>query len=296
MLIQCPSCDANGTDDLSVCTSCGFVATQIEGFEAWAPELASGSYGEFFDPEKFKQLATFENANFWFQARNKLILWALKNYFGSPTRFAEIGCGTGFVLDAVKKALPDSEVVGTELFVKGLKFAEQRCGQVKLVQLDARKIPFRQYFDVIGIFDVLEHIEEDTVVLAQIAKALLPGGGLLITVPQHKWLWSPVDEAACHVRRYSDSELQSKVVAAGFEIVHNTSFVSFLLPAMLCARLGPRRHLVDSVTELGLNKYLNWMFGCVMAAECLLIRCGVDFAVGGSRLLVARKIVDDPFQ
>ncbi len=296
MLIQCPTCDASGVDDLFVCTSCGFGVEKIEGFEAWAPELAMTSSGDFFDPEKFSQLFTIENTNFWFQARNKLILWALKNYFGSPSRFAEIGCGTGFVLSAVKKALPDSEVVGTELFVKGLKFAEQRCGQVKLVQLDARKIPYRKYFDVIGIFDVLEHIEEDEVVLAQIAKALLPGGGLLITVPQHRWLWSTSDEVASHVRRYSFSELQSKVVAAGFEVLLSTSFVSFLLPIMVVARLGTRSKSADSLGELGLNKYLNWMFGNVMAAEIWLIRRGLNFPIGGSRLLVARKLADDSFQ
>lgn len=288
-MIQCPTCDAVGADDMRRCVSCGFSVEQIEGFDAWAPKLSRASSSEFFDPEKFKELAELEHSNFWFQARNELILWALKNYFSEIRSFAEIGCGTGFVLSAVEKALPDAEMIGTELFIKGLKLAEQRCSRAKLIQIDARRIPFRSYFDVIGIFDVLEHIEDDTTVLAQIGRALVPGG-VLITVPQHQWLWSPVDEAACHVRRYSASELERKVVTAGFEILRSTSFVSLLLPAMLAARLGSRKSAADAAAELRLNRHLNSMLRHIMAAEYGFIRRGVNFALGGSRLLVARKI------
>ena len=177
MIIQCPTCDAFGVHNVSGCLSCGFSVEQIEGFEAWAPELARANSGEFFDPEKFKELVELEHSNFWFQARNELILWAIKNYFSEISRFAEIGCGTGFVLNAIEVAFPDAEVIGSELFIKGLKIAADRCKRAKLVQLDARRIPYRGYFDVVGIFDVLEHIEDDEDVLAQIGKALVPGGG-----------------------------------------------------------------------------------------------------------------------
>jgi SAM-dependent methyltransferase len=289
MMIECPSCGAVSGNWVHGCALCEFNVEQLDGFEAWAPELAQASSGEFFDPEKFKELISLENSNFWFQARNELILWALNNYFGSPPRYAEIGCGTGFVLSAVEKALPHAELYGTELFIKGLEFAAQRCARAKLVQLDARRIPFREYFDVIGIFDVLEHVEDDEAVLTQIRKALVPGGGLLITVPQHQWLWSPVDVAARHVRRYSAAELQNKVIAAGFEILRSTSFVSVLLLAMWAARLGSRKPAADAAAELRLNKYLNSAFRHILAVECGLIRRGVNFALGGSRLLVARR-------
>ena len=78
---------------------------------------------------------------------------------------------------AIELAFPETEIVGTELFVEGLKFAAQRCKRAKLVQLDARAIPYRNQFDVVGIFDVLEHIEDDEAVLNQIEKSLVYGGG-----------------------------------------------------------------------------------------------------------------------
>lgn len=98
-----------------------------------------------------------------------------------------------------------------------------------------------------------------------------------------------MDEAACHVRRYSATELESKVRAAGFEILRSTSFVSFLLPAMLAARLVSRKPAADAAAELRINKQFNWLFRQIMAVEFNLIRRGVNFALGGSRLFIARK-------
>ncbi len=289
MLIKCPACSVETDEFLKSCPACGFSVASIDGFDAWAPELARSGSGDFFDPEKFKDLAALEDANFWFQARNELLLWALQHYFGKPERYAEIGCGTGYVLRAVEQALPDAAIVGTELFVEGLKYAAQRCKRAKLVQLDARKIPWRNSFDVVGVFDVLEHIEDDKGVLEQIYESLVSEGGLLITVPQHQWLWSSVDEAACHVRRYSASELENKVKAAGFEILRSSSFVSLLLPMMVAARLVQRKPASDAAAELRINKQLNWLFRKIMSVEFSLIWHGVNFPLGGSRLLIARK-------
>jgi ubiquinone/menaquinone biosynthesis C-methylase UbiE/endogenous inhibitor of DNA gyrase (YacG/DUF329 family) len=177
MAIKCPVCSTETDNWRKACPVCGFRAHEIDGFDAWAPELARSGSGDFFDPEKFKELAALEDANFWFRARNELILWVLQRFFGKPLHYAEIGCGTGYVLRAVEQAHPDAEIVGTELFVEGLKYASQRCKRAKLVQLDARKLPYRNQFDVVGIFDVLEHIEDDESVLHQIYKSLIYGGG-----------------------------------------------------------------------------------------------------------------------
>lgn len=288
-MIECPACGTAAAELADGCPSCGFAVARIDGFEAWAPELARSGEGEFFQPHKFQELAALEDESFWFQARNELILWALGRHFGAAADIAEIGCGTGYVLGAVERALPEARLLGTELFVNGLKFAARRCRKARLVQVDARRLPFRAQFDVVGIFDVLEHIEEDELVLAQIHKALVPGGGLLVTVPQHRWLWSAVDEAACHVRRYSAAELRDKVEAAGFELLRSTSFVSLLLPAMFAARFAARRKAGGADAELRINRSVNRLFRQVMAAEFALIRRGIDFALGGSRLLIARK-------
>lgn len=245
-----------------------------------------------FKTHYFKELAELEAGNFWFRARNRLILWALDKYSPELKSFLEIGCGTGFVISAISKRFNEARLLGSEYFEEGLVYARQRVAGAEFTQMDARHIPYESELDAIGAFDVLEHIEEDEVVLQQICKALKPGGVVFITVPQHRWLWSAVDEYACHVRRYGANELHQKVCRAGFQIIRSTSFVSTLLPAMYLSRLSQGNKInmsIDDVAGLRINPILNKLFEWMLNFELSLIRVGVALPVGGSRLLVARK-------
>jgi SAM-dependent methyltransferase len=139
------------------------------------------------------------------------------------------------------------------------------------------------------MFDVLEHIEEDDAVLKEVRRMLKPRGGVVITVPQHMFLWGPFDEAGFHKRRYGIHELEQKVRAAGFEVLFKTSFISLLLPLLYISRLRskrqPNRDLKD---DLVLPWGVNGLFRAVLKLEFLLIRLGIRFPMGGSQLLVAR--------
>jgi len=274
----------------AICSQCGWAVENIDGFEAFAPEYAQAGSG--FEASYFKLLADLESGNFWFQSRNDLILWALEKYHSDFRSFMEIGCGTGFVLSGISKKNPKAEIFGSEIFVEGLRFASQRLPDARLMQMDARAIPFVEEFDAIGAFDVLEHIEEDEIVLQQMNAALKSGGLLLVTVPQHPWLWSATDDYSHHCRRYTANELSRKVTAAGFTVLRSTSFVSLLLPAMLASRLLSRNKSVAEIdvrTEMELPRLLNGAFRWILRAEGVLIRNGLNFPLGGSRLIVARK-------
>lgn len=271
------------------CPACGFRPPLIDGLPALAPELALGGAG--FHPEAFADLARLEAANFWFRARNRLIVWALRRYFPDMARFLEIGCGTGYVLSGITDAFPQAHLVGSEVFSAGLSFAARRLPKAELLQMDARSIPYDSEFDVIGAFDVLEHIEEDEAVLVEMHRAIAQHGGIILTVPLHPWLWSRQDEYACHVRRYCVGELSEKVRRAGFRLLFQTTFVSLLLPAMVVSRLANLHALAkaDPLAELKLPGLINRVFLAVMQAEFGLIRAGIRFPVGGSLLLVATK-------
>lgn len=172
---SCPRCQADYVAADWTCPACAYAPSSIDGFAVLAPDFAEGGAG--FRPEAFQNLAAVEAQNFWFRARNRLIVWALKRHFPMMQRYLEIGCGTGFVLAGVAQAYPTATLVGSEVFVVGLPFAASRVKTAELLQMDARKIPYVEEFDVIGAFDVLEHIEEDEVVLAAMLRALRPGGG-----------------------------------------------------------------------------------------------------------------------
>ncbi|ROZ79125.1 trans-aconitate 2-methyltransferase [Ramlibacter sp. WS9] len=291
----CLRCHASFESSASRCPACGHAPSELDGFTAYSPEQAH--HGGGFKAGYFSELAQLEDANFWFRGRNALIQWAIGKYCTDFRSLLEIGCGTAYVLSGVAKAFPQARLLGSEIFVAGLAFAATRLPSATFVQMDARDIPFVSEFDVIGAFDVIEHIEEDKRVLAAMHAALKPGGSILVTVPQHPWLWSAADEYACHVRRYRAAELHQKVRAAGFEIVRSTSFVSALLPAMMVSRLAHRQRAAgryDPQAEFKIRPWLNTALESALACERGMIRAGIDLPVGGSRLLVARKPAHQP--
>jgi SAM-dependent methyltransferase len=220
-----------------------------------------------------------------------LLLWALRRWFGSLGSFLEVGCGTGYVLRGVAEAHPSAEVWGSDLFAEGLDFARQRVGSAGFVQADARSLPFRDAFDVVGAFDVIEHIEDDASAVAGLAAAVRPGGGVVITVPQHPRLWSSFDEASHHVRRYRRRELEARLREAGLDLVHLTSFVTLLLPAMALARLRPRAQESGVADQVRQGPRAERVLGAITSAELLLLKRGLRLPAGGSLLAVARRPV-----
>lgn len=286
----CPRCAATLAADRWHCLVCGWQSEHKLGFATLAPELAAAGGG--FDPESFAVLAALEDRNFWFRARNRLILWALGRWQPGTPRHLEVGCGTGYVLSAVRRVFPQARSTGTEVFVAGLTQAAACLPGVELLQMDARHIPYADEFDSIGAFDVIEHIPEDEHVLTQMGRALRAGGVLLLTVPQHPWLWSAQDQAAHHVRRYTAPELRQKVERAGLQIEFETSFVSLLLPLMLLSRLrqrGRKASALASSDELDPPRWLGAALEAVLGIERRLIVWGVRFPAGGSRMMIARK-------
>ena len=284
----CPDCGAP-LDEHWKCHVCCRDIEILDGYFAFAPALAQSSTG--FKREYFIELAALEEKNFWFRSRNKLIVWALRSYFPDTASFLEIGCGTGYVLAGIKEAFPEIQLYGSEVYTAGLGFAAMRAGNATLFQMDAREIPFKDEFDVIGAFDVLEHIDEDERVLQQLYRAVRPGGGIILTVPQHPFLWSQQDKAACHVRRYRKHELKKKVEAAGLKVKMTASFVSLLFPFMLLSRLCRRvsEEHYDPMIELRLGSVANPVLEGIMSLERVLTQWGVRFPLGGSLLLVAEK-------
>ena len=247
------------------------------------------SEDQFYSPDLFAHLASVEGGHWWFRARNRVLLWVLATKVGHFQNLLEVGCGTGFVLKELRRAYPHAELFGADYFNEGLDFARKRVPTALFRQQDITEMTEAEQFDVIGAFDVIEHIEQDEDVLRNLARALQPGGALLLTVPQHRWLWSTVDEQACHVRRYVRKELLDKVRDVGLQVEYVTSFVSILLPAMWANRLRARSEDFDELSEFRLPVWLNSLLEAAMCLELVLLKSGVRFLAGGSLLVLARK-------
>jgi SAM-dependent methyltransferase len=276
------------------CNACGHVVPQAEGIPHFAVLLSNSQTG--FDADAFARLAPAEAGHFWFEPRNRLLAGLADCFFPDARRYLEIGCGTGFVLARIASARTWQKVVGSEIHSAGLQHARRRLGDhAEFVQMDVRKIPARGAFDLVGAFDVLEHIAEDEAVIREVYSALSEGGGFLVAVPQHPALWSRIDDVSHHVRRYCRGELERKLRHAGFEIAFSSSYAALSLPLMFGSRLLMQNRPVGrnegSNHEFEIDPLLNTSLRWLLNAEVSLTLRGFQWPVGGSRVVVARKPV-----
>jgi 2-polyprenyl-3-methyl-5-hydroxy-6-metoxy-1,4-benzoquinol methylase len=280
----CPACDARYTGPEWRCASCGWAAARRGPIVSVAPAHgAPGFAAEFFDP-----LAEAEDRHFWFAARNALLAWALRRYFPGARTMLDAGCGNGQVARALLRAAPGLRITGSEAFPEALAIASTKAPGVELVQADVRALPWEHEFDVVGAFDVLEHVKEDQEAARRLARAARPGGGVIVTVPQHRWLWSPVDDYSRHERRYTRRGLVALLEGAGLSVIRTTSFVSLPLPALALSRAIQRTRPAEPVRELRISTVANAVGKAVMDVERVLIRGGVPLPAGGSLLAIAR--------
>jgi SAM-dependent methyltransferase len=274
------------------CTVCGFGPKVEMDISYFAPQIMGVTDG--YDPRFFKELSKLESTNFWFLARNKMINYFIKRYTKENSNYFELGCGSGFVLAHIEKQNPKWQITASEYQPEGIPFASTRVSsKVKFAQIDGNQIPYRNEFDVVGAFDVIEHIENDLQVLAEIREALVPGGLLFINVPQHMFLWSRYDELGHHFRRYSRNELHSKIINSGFEVVKSVSFNFLLFPILLLSRFSKKnksKSEIDVMSELKISPLQNSLLSFILKLEFFLIRLRLTPAFGGSRFLVAKKI------
>jgi len=263
----------------------------IDGFKCYSPKLAISNNG--FSVDSFSFLRQVEENNFWFKVRNRILIGLIKKYSGRSgnKKLLEIGCGTGYVLSGLS-ASTDFQLSGSDIHVEGLKYAKERIPSAEFIQMDATEMPFKDEFDAIGAFDVIEHISEDELALQNIHRSLRKNGLLYISVPQYMFMWSFIDELSFHKRRYSKAELKQKVAVAGFKIEYCGSFVFTLFPLMLASRflLQRKKDKTSGNVEFRMNGFLNKALESVLSLDEFLIKRGISLPFGGSLILVARKI------
>jgi SAM-dependent methyltransferase len=298
----CPKCGASSLVEPNArlwpvdwrCSDCRYMLPTSRGFPQLAPLLDDTNEG--FNVDGMELLFSVSEDHFWFGSRNDMIRWLVQRYASSAQRVLEIGCGTGLVLQALRQALPDAAVAGSELHSVGLAFAQRRHGHaIELIQMDARHCHLACCVDLVGAFDVLEHIPQDDSVLKEIARLLKPGGILIATVPQHPWMWSSADDLAQHQRRYRTGELARKAKAAGLQPLYTSSFVTLAFPLMVALRLSERLRPAGkslqaiAEIELDISRTVNVALRSLGRLEHLLRRIGVPLPFGGSQVLVARR-------
>ena len=238
-------------------------------------------------PEAYLKMAQTEASHWWFTGR-RAILHSTLSGLGLPpnSRILEIGSGTGGNLEMLAGF---GKVSGLEMDDTARAISAEKTGG----RFDIRSgrcpshIPFcDEKFDLICLFDVLEHIEEDEETLLALKGLLAKGGRMLITVPAYDFLWSGHDEFLHHKRRYSSAELRQKAVAAGLRVERFTHFNALLFPLACVMRLKDR--LLKSSNSSGAEippAPFNSLFRGLFSSERFLLSRG-DLPVGMSLLAV----------
>ncbi len=201
-------------------------------------------------------------------------------YVAQPARFLEIGCGTGNVSNFLAKK--GYRVTGCEYYKEAID--EAWPGYDK-VQGDAATLPFaNDSFDVVGLFDVLEHFSDETQILMEARRVLNKTGILVITVPARSELWSSTDEISFHKRRYSISDLNLSLTSASFlPLSIEYMFMMLYLPMKLL-----RGKKVEAADHFKISKALNLLMMLYFECERCMSRV-VKLPIGTSIIAVAKK-------
>lgn len=246
-----------------------------------------------YDPRYYEVLARAEPRHFWFAGRLSAIeavVAPLVRDRPDGYRVLEVGCGTGHVLAMLERVCVGGRLVGMDLLPDGLPYARRRAS-CPLVQGSSSAPPFSVQFDLVGLFDVVEHLADDREFLNRSRALLKPGGALVLTVPAHQRLWSVVDERAHHCRRYGEADLRALLTRSGFRVEFLTPFLGVLYPMLRISRaLASRRASRDTIRdELRVVPGLNAALTAVLRWEARrFLARRRRLPVGTSLLAVAR--------
>jgi SAM-dependent methyltransferase len=267
------------------------------------PSRSTASSGH--DPAYFEFILAAENKHFWFRTRNWIIFTLVRQIMADQgdrcRRILEVGCATGNVLRVLEQACPRGTIVGLDLLAEDLEYARRRTS-CDLVRGDAENLPFCARFDLVGLFDVLEHLPEDNRVLLDLHALLRPCGVLVLTVPAHPSLWSYFDEVNQHRRRYAPSDLKDKLTRAGYSIEYLTQFNASIFPMVWVRRwltmwIGRDSNNAASMRNMALSElrilpFVNELFAFLLAQEARLVARRHCLPIGTSLLAVARATIE----
>ena len=215
-------------------------------------------------------IATIDH--FWIQRRFDVLRRLAGSLIPIAGEIAEIGCGHGLLQRQIEETY-GRQVTGFDLNEFALKQSLARLSNIFCYDIHQQDPSLRQRFDLMFLFDVLEHMADEDQFLRAVMFHLAPGGKLVLNVPAGKWAYSAYDEAAGHVRRYSIRSLQDTAGRNRLQIAKSSYWGLPLAPTLLLRRLwllGKRDRDRDKIISEGFSprtKVLNRLLSLVSRCE-----------------------------
>jgi 2-polyprenyl-3-methyl-5-hydroxy-6-metoxy-1,4-benzoquinol methylase len=249
----------------------------------FVPPIPVKHHGEAFDPAAFELLYRMEKDHFWYLARRKFIQYAVQRFVPAlrkarrkPLSAIDMGGGCGGWAAFLANQNPGlfSEVATSDTSLDALRLAGSFVpSTIARYQIDIFQIQAERRWDVVFLLDVLEHLDDDEAALQNVARAMVPGGLILVTMPALQFFHSYNDVLAHHHRRYNKKMMTELAEGAGLRLLDTRYFNFFLSPLVLLSRL--RKPKIDfgnaeQVRELlagthktpkgVFNRALKWVF------------------------------------
>ncbi len=243
------------------------------------------------DASLYETLYRLDQTHWWLRARRKIIFDVLDRTAPGPYVAAlDVGCG-GNILNTLEIGKRAQYVYGLEISDDAIQFAKKTHPELLIIKGRWPGMSPNKVFNLVALFDVLEHIKDDGEALKKAEEVLEPGGTLILTLPALNALWSEHDEYAHHLRRYTKSRIKQLIKDnTSMRIERLTYFNTFLFPLIFGFRmvkylLGIRSSSADFFPiPRWLNNLLEYIFG----SERFFLRL-VSFPIGVSILCIARK-------
>lgn len=177
------------------------------------------------------------------------------HHFGHVRRVLDLGCGLG----CMGRLKPDSaiEVYGVDIDEGAVAKASQYENS-RVLNLETQRFPFDdEYFDAILAKDILEHLQEPWVLVAEIYRTLRPGGIAISNVPmaKPKAVWNDYT----HIQGFTSYALRMPFEDSGFDVLH--------IHKMGGVPLAGRLHLIKWIPILLCFPPAGFLFG-----KCLEIK------------------------
>lgn len=244
-------------------------------------------------PNDYNLCFSFEEDSFWFKHRKELLVDTVLLNPDFQFTFIDVGGGNGFMSKAAQDLgvstiliEPAQEGVNNAL-KRGVKhiarslYQDLKCNQVTP--------------KIIGLFDVLEHIEDDSGLIQELSESMHKGDKLVLMVPAFNFLWSNEDKKAGHFRRYNLKSISNLLKNQGFTFEHKSYFFSWLVPLIIVSRKFKKENSNYKEHESTHRnshvpiKIIRFIFSIFSKIERSLVKRNWSIPFGSSVFIVVKK-------
>lgn len=210
--------------------------------------------------------------HFWVRRRFDVLNRLAGELMSSACEMAEIGCGHGLLQRQIEDHFSKS-VAGFDLNEYALLQNVSRKSRVCCYDIFRRDNSLRHRFDIVFLFDVIEHVVDEASFLDAVRFHLAPEGRLILNVPAGQWAFSAYDVAAGHVRRYSIDSLRETATRSNLQVENCTYWGLSLTPVLALRKLWLLRKKDQSqIISAGFdsrNSFANQALGFLARLEPL---------------------------